>query len=33
MLLGSGKIAKLTFEKGVPGERDLNEAISAWQKS
>ncbi len=33
MLLNNGKIAKLTFEKGVPGERDLNEAISSWQKS
>ncbi len=33
MLLQSGKIAKLTFEKGSAGERDLDEAITAWQKS
>ena len=33
ILLDSGKIAKLTFEKGPSGERDLNEAIAAWQKS
>ena len=33
MLLASGKIAKLTFEKGAAGERDINEAIAVWQKS
>ena len=33
ILLDSGKIAKLTFEKGTSGERDLNEAIASWQKS
>ncbi len=33
MLLTSGKIAKLTFEKSDSGQRDLNEAITAWQKS
>lgn len=32
MLLTSGKIAKLTFEKGASGDRDLNDAIAAWQK-
>ena len=32
MLLASGKIAKLTFEKSDSGQRDLNEAIAAWQK-
>ncbi len=32
MLLSSGKIAKLTFEKGDAGTRDLNEAIAAWSK-
>lgn len=29
--LESGRIAKLTFEKGVQGERLLNEALAAWQ--
>ena len=33
MMLASGKIAKLTFEKGASGTRDINEAIAAWQKS
>ena len=33
MLLSNGKIAKLTFEKGESGQRDLNEAIAAWEKS
>ena len=33
MLLASGKIAKLTFEKGDAGTRDLNEAMTAWSKS
>ena len=32
MLLDSGKIAKLTFEKSDSGQRDLNEAFEAWQK-
>ena len=32
MLLASGKIAKLTFEKGDAGTRDLNEAMAAWAK-
>lgn len=31
MLLSNGKIAKLTFEKGVSGTRVINEAIAAWQ--
>ncbi len=33
MLLDNGKIAKLTFEKSDSGQRDLSEAIAAWQKS
>ena len=32
ILLDSGKIAKLTFEKAESGQRDLNEAIASWQK-
>ena len=32
MLLDSGKIAKLTFEKSESGQRDLAEAIASWQK-
>ena len=32
MLLASGKIAKLTFEKGDAGTRDLNEAMVSWSK-
>ncbi len=32
MLLANGKIAKLTFEKSDSGQRDLNEAITAWSK-
>jgi hypothetical protein len=32
MLLDSGKIAKLTFEKSDSGQRDLNEALDAWAK-
>ena len=32
MLLASGRIAKLTFEKSDSGQRDLNEAVAAWQK-
>lgn len=33
MLLDSGKIAKLTFEKGDSGQRDINEALEAWAKA
>ena len=33
MLLDNGKIAKLTFEKSDSGQRDIAEAIAAWQKS
>lgn len=32
MMLENGKIAKLTFEKSESGQRDINEAIAAWQK-
>lgn len=32
MMLDSGKIAKLTFEKSDSGQRDLTEALEAWQK-
>ena len=32
ILLTSGKIAKLTFEKGQAGQRDLTEALAAWSK-
>ncbi len=32
MLLANGKIAKLTFEKSESGQRDLSEAVAAWQK-
>lgn len=32
MLLTSGKIAKLTFEKGASGQRDIAEALASWQK-
>lgn len=32
MLLSSGKVAKITFEKGVAGERAINEAIATWSK-
>ena len=32
MLLTSGKIAKLTFEKSDSGQRDIAEALTAWQK-
>lgn len=31
MLLTDNKIAKMTFEKGDPGDRALNEAFAAWQ--
>ncbi len=31
--LTSGKIAKLTFEKTAAGQRDLQEAVTAWSKS
>ncbi len=30
-LLGSGRIAKLTFEKGTAGTRAIDDAIAAWQ--
>lgn len=33
MLLDSGKIAKLTFEKGDSGQRDITEALEAWAKA
>jgi hypothetical protein len=32
MVLASGKIAKLTFEKTDAGQRDITEAIAAWSK-
>ena len=32
ILLNSGKIAKLTFEKGAAGQRDISEAATYWQK-
>ena len=32
ILLNTGKIAKLTFEKGAPGQRDIAEAVAYWQK-
>jgi hypothetical protein len=32
MVLASGKIAKLTFEKTEAGQRDITEAIAAWSK-
>ena len=32
MMLTSGKIAKLTFEKGSAGQRDIAEAMAYWQK-
>ncbi|MCX8256320.1 MAG: lytic murein transglycosylase [Beijerinckiaceae bacterium] len=32
ILLTSGKIAKLTFEKGAAGQRDFAEAAAYWQK-
>lgn len=31
ILLGNGRIAKLTFEKGASGTRAIEDAISAWQ--
>ena len=31
MRLNSGKIAKITFEKGPQGERLLQEALDAWK--
>jgi hypothetical protein len=31
ILLGNGKIAKLTFEKGAAGTRAIDDAIAAWQ--
>ena len=32
ILLNNGKIAKLTFEKGAAGQRDIAEAVAYWQK-
>ena len=32
MLLTSGKIAKLTFEKGASGDRAMAEVMQAWQQ-
>ncbi len=32
ILLTSGKIAKLTFEKGASGQRDIADALASWQK-
>jgi hypothetical protein len=29
--LANGKLAKLTFEKGIPGEKAIGEAFAAWQ--
>ncbi len=31
ILLGNGKIAKLTFEKGTSGTRAIDDALAAWQ--
>ena len=31
MLLGNGRIAKLTFEKGTSGTRAIDDAINAWK--
>jgi hypothetical protein len=31
MLLADGRIAKLTFEKGVAGQRATEDAITSWQ--
>jgi hypothetical protein len=31
MVLANGRIAKLTFEKGVSGQRAMEDAITAWQ--
>jgi hypothetical protein len=31
--LANGKLAKLTFEKGVPGEKAIGEAFAAWQRT
>lgn len=32
LLLSTGKLAKITFEKGATGDRAMGEAIAAWQK-
>lgn len=32
MLLANGKIAKITFEKGVSGAKALNDALASWTK-
>jgi hypothetical protein len=31
LLLSDDKVAKLTFEKGDPGDRAINDALAAWQ--
>ncbi|MGH6841895.1 MAG: hypothetical protein ACREDV_07375, partial [Methylocella sp.] len=31
MVLGNGRIAKLTFEKGPSGQRALDDAMASWQ--
>ncbi len=30
--LSDGRIAKVTIEKGAPGDRLLNQAIEQWQR-
>jgi hypothetical protein len=30
-LLSSGKVAKITFEKGTSGQRVIEDAIQSWQ--
>jgi hypothetical protein len=32
MLLSNNRIAKLTFEKGEAGQRDMNDALDAWSR-
>ncbi|HVB88604.1 MAG TPA: hypothetical protein VND97_00235 [Beijerinckiaceae bacterium] len=32
LLLTNGKVAKITFEKGVSGEKALNDALASWSK-
>jgi hypothetical protein len=32
MQLANGKIAKITFEKGVAGEKALNDALASWSQ-
>ena len=31
MILASGKIAKITFEKAGPGQRIIDDAVKSWQ--